>query len=156
MLKKCIDLLGVERIGLFLGDREFIGHRWLKFLKDENIPFCVRVPKHHKITRYCGLEERRQTVETILGQRKTIKIQQCMVDGIWGNVYAKRLKDGDLLFLFGTTKVEYLAQLYKKRWCIESFFQNIKGRGFDLESTHLKNLVKLKKLVALVLSLIHI
>ena len=73
-----------------------------------------------------------------------------MVDGIWGNVYAKRLKDGDLLFLFGTTKVEYLAQLYKKRWCIESFFQNIKGRGFDLESTHLKNLVKLKKLVALV------
>jgi len=150
LLKKCIDLLDAKRIGLFLGDREFIGHRWLKFLKDKNIPFCVRVPRHHKITRYDGIEESRQTVETILGQRKTIRIQQCMVDGIWGNVYAKRLKDGDLLFLFGTTKVEYLAQLYKKRWCIESFFQNIKGRGFDLESTHLKNLVKLKKLVALV------
>jgi len=60
------------------------------------------------------------------------------------------LKDGDLLFLFGTAKVEYLAQFYKKRWRIECFFQNIKKRGFDLESTHLNNPVKLKKLLALV------
>jgi len=80
---------------------------------NKGIRFCVRVPKHHKITRYCGIEERRQDIETILGERKTIKIRGCRVDGIWGNVYAKRLKDGDLLFLFGTTKVEYLAQFYK-------------------------------------------
>jgi len=30
------------------------------------------------------------------------------------------------------------------------FFQNVKKRGFDLESIHLQNLEKLKKLVALV------
>jgi hypothetical protein len=30
-------------------DRELIGHRWLKWLKQEKVPFCVRVPKHHSI-----------------------------------------------------------------------------------------------------------
>ena len=34
--------------------------------------------------------------------------------------------------------------------CIEAFFQNLKRRGFDLESTHLRSLEKLSKLVGLV------
>jgi len=149
LLTKCIHLLG-KRIGLFLGDREFIGHGWLKFLKSHGIHFSIRVPKHHKITRQIGIEEQVQTVEELLYNRKTLRISNCRVDGVWANVYAKRLKDGDLLFLFGTPKVERLAQLYKKRWRIESFFQNVKKRGFDLESTHLQDLKKLKKLVGLV------
>ncbi len=149
LLKKCIRLLG-GRIGLLLGDREFIGHRWLKFLKDQGIRFCVRVPRHHKITRQVGLDDQVHTVEQLLQGRKTLQLRACSVDGIWGNVYVKVLKDGDLLFLFGTAKVEFLAQLYKKRWQIECSFQNVKKRGFDLEATHLTDLDKLKKLVALV------
>lgn len=149
LLKKCIRLLG-KRICLFLGDREFIGHGWLKYLKDQGIHFCVRVPKHHKITRHIGIEETVHTVEQLLQGRKMLRLAGCRVDGIWGNVYAKILKDGDLLFLFGTAKVELLAQLYRKRWRIECFFQNVKRRGFNIESTHLKDLGKLKKLVGLV------
>lgn len=149
LLKKCTDLLG-NRISLFLADREFIGHRWLKYLKDQGIHFCVRVPKHHKITRYCGIAEQVHTVEQLLGNRKSMHLSGCRVDGVWANVYAKRLADGDLLFLLGTPKTYLLTQLYKKRWRIECFFQNIKKRGFDLESTHLNDFEKLKKLVALV------
>lgn len=149
LLKKCIDLLGAKRIGLFLGDREFIGHRWLKFLKCQGIRFCVRIPKHHKITRDYGLDTRVDTVEELLAYRKVVKIKDCMVDGIWGSMYAKQLKD-DILFLFGTAKMEYLPQFYKKRWRIECFFQNVKKRGFNLEDTHLTKFEKLKKLVALV------
>lgn len=149
LLKKCLGLLG-NRIGLFLADREFIGHRWLKYLKDQGIHFCVRVPKHHKITRYCGIEEQVQTVEQLLESRKSMHLSGCRVDGIWANVYAKRLAGGDLLFLLGTPKTHLLSQLYKRRWRIECFFQNIKKRGFDLEATHLNDFDKLKKLVALV------
>ena len=149
LLKKCISLLGAKRIGLFLGDREFIGHRWLKFLKTQGIKFCIRIPKHHKITRFCHLDTKINTVEELLVDRKVIRIKNCMIDGVWGNMYAKQLKD-DILFLFGTAKMEYLPQLYKKRWRIECFFQNVKKRGFNLEDTHLSKLEKLKKLVALV------
>ena len=149
LLKKCISLLGAKRIGLFLGDREFIGHKWLKFLTSQGIRFCVRVPKHHNITRLIEGDIEEKKVEQLLGKRKKIRLRACMVDGVWGSVYAKREPD-DILFIFGTTKMEYLDQLYKKRWSIECFFQNIKKRGFNLEDTHLKNLEKLKKLVAMV------
>lgn len=149
LLQKCICLLG-KRISLFLGDREFIGHKWLKFLKDQGIYFCVRLPKHHHIIRQVGLEEYTHKVEDLVQNHKVLLLSNCMVDGVWANVYAKRLPDGDLLFLLGTPKVGLLGQLYKKRWQIESFFQNIKDRGFDLEATHLKDLGKLKKLIALV------
>ena len=164
LLKTCIRILGVKRIGLFLGDREFIGHEWLKYLKQQGILFCVRVPKHHKITRYTNnlndyddFIEEKTTVEELLskiGSRKVIRITGCMVDGIWGNMYAKKVKSktgkDDILFLFGTAKTEYLGQFYRCRWTIECFFQNIKGRGFNLKSTHLKQAHKLKKLVAMV------
>lgn len=148
LLKKCIALLG-SRISLFLGDREFIGHKWLKYLKDQGVRFCVRVPKHHKVARQSGLDDHVSTVEGLLGGRESLRLSGCMVDGIWGNLYVKRLKD-DLLFLFGTARAEFLPQLYKKRWRIECFFQNIKKRGFDLEATHLRDIEKLKKLVAMV------
>jgi Transposase DDE domain len=148
ILKSCIEILGKERIGLVLGDREFIGKYWFKYLKDNGLNFCMRIPKNHHITRIDG---RKETVEDLLtGNNCSIYISDCMVDGVWANLFAKRLADGEILFLFGTSKSEYLGSLYKKRWTIESFFQNLKGRGFDLESTHLKCLIKLKKLIALV------
>lgn len=150
LLKKCVALLGAKRIGLFLGDREFIGHRWLKFLKDQGILFCVRVPKHHQIRQFLNVNTKGKKIENLLLNRKVVKITNCMVDGVWGNVYGKRLPDGDILYLFGTAKVNFLTDFYKKRWRIECFFQNIKKRGFDLEDTHLIDFEKLKKLMAMV------
>lgn len=153
LLKKCIKLLGAKRIGLFLGDREFIGHRWLKFLKEQGIKFCIRMPKHHNITRLIHTDFQQDKVEKLLEKQKVVRIKSCLIDGVWGSMYAKRVKNkgkDDILFIFGTVKMEYLAQLYKKRWRIEAFFQNIKTRGFNLEQTHLKNIEKLKKLVAMV------
>ena len=49
LLKSCIDIIGEKRIGLLIGDREFIGHNWLKHLKNKHIRFIVRMPKHHKM-----------------------------------------------------------------------------------------------------------
>ena len=140
--------LSTNRLGVFYGDREFIGHRWLKYLKNNDIGFCVRIPKHHKITRQHCLGS--ETAEALLNDRKVVRLVNCRVDGVWANVYLKRLSDGTILFIFGTPKVDYLGQLYRKRWSIEALFQAIKLRGFDLESTHLKCFIKLKKLLGVV------
>lgn len=35
---------------------------------------------------------------------------------------------------------------YKKRWKIETLFQNLKSRGFELEETHLTEAAKIDKL----------
>lgn len=148
LLALCIDLIGVERIGLVIGDREFIGHRWLKYLKDKKVAFLMRLPKHHKIHR---LDGRVQTVDKLgLVPEKALSLQDCLVDGVVGNVWVMLQQDGDYLFLFGTLALKFMGQLYRKRWSIEACFQNMKGRGFDLEKTHLQDDEKLKKLIALV------
>ena len=51
-MREARELLGV-------GDREFIGHTWLKWFQDHQLPFVVRVPKHHRLTHADG---RRQAV----------------------------------------------------------------------------------------------
>jgi len=148
LLSVCVELLGVRRIGLVIGDREFIGHRWLKYLKDRCIKFIVRFPKHHKIHRLDGRVQKAEEFELKVGQILTFS--QVMVNGVVGNASLQLLTDGAYLLLFGTTNVRWMEQIYKQRWSIEVCFQNFKGRGFDLEKTHLQSNKKIKMLVALV------
>jgi|AntAceMinimDraft_5_1070358.scaffolds.fasta_scaffold69132_1 hypothetical protein len=148
LLSYCIEIIGKNRLGLVVGDREFIGHYWIKYLKDNGLKFIMRMPKSHLITTRDGLQ---RTVSSFdLSLSKPVLLRDCQVNGIWGNVWLSLLENGEYLFLFGTATLEFMGQLYRKRWSIESCFQNLKGRGFNLEATHLKSLTKLKKLVALV------
>ena len=148
LLDLCLKVIDTSRIGYIVGDREFIGHDWLKYLKDKGINFLMRLPKHHTIQYYDG--QIRHIEDMGLSTETPMLIKNCLVDGIVGDVWVKKLKDDDFLFLFGTVNAEYMGQLYKKRWSIESLFQGMKGRGFDLEKTHLQCTKKLKKLIAMV------
>lgn len=148
IVKLCVDLLGKERIGYIAGDREFIGCSWIKYLKDNNINFVMRLPKHQLLQKpdgsVCKIEE------LSLGIDSPLILRDCLVDGVVADVWVKSLAGGDFLYLLGTVNAEFMGQLYAKRWTIETCFQGLKGRGFDLEKTHLKCLKKIKKLVALV------
>ena len=108
----------------------------------------MRFPKHHLITLESG--DVLSISELELGLGESCCFETCQVDGCWGKVWVKRLDEQEYLYLFGTAEVTLFGQLYRKRWCIEAFFQNLKGRGFHLESTHLRCISKLSKLVALV------
>ncbi|MBT2556638.1 hypothetical protein J7E24_02495 [Hymenobacter sp. ISL-91] len=44
LLQTCVHVLGKHRIGLVLSDREFVGHVWLKWLKDNGLNFVMRLP----------------------------------------------------------------------------------------------------------------
>lgn len=148
LLQKVINLVGVARIGLVVADREFVGHDWLKFLKENHIHFCIRMPKHHLIERMDGQINQAE----VLASKQALYLKDCLVDGVWVNVYLKKLEDReDLLYLIGTmADPKHLGQVYRRRWTIETMFQSFKKRGFDLEKTHFKSADKLKKLVGLV------
>lgn len=149
ILQKCIDLLGAQRISYVTGDREFIGQKWLKFLKTNKIAFCVRVPKSHIIEATDG--EQYQAEKLWLKRGQNIYFNHAMVDGVWGCVFIGQDAKKELLFLFASRlNVKTLDQFYKKRWTIETLFQAFKSRGLNLEDTHLKINDRLKKLVALV------
>jgi hypothetical protein len=148
LLKLCVKLLGKDRIGLVIGDREFVGQKWMKYLKDNDLLFVMRLPKHHLIHRVDG--QILKVEQLYFRADIPLKLKDCMLDGVWGQVWVQALAEGDYLFLFGTANVEYFGQFYRKRWTIEVCFQSFKERGFDLERTQLKKASKLKKLVALV------
>ena len=148
VLEKCVALLGKDRIGLVVGDREFVGHAWFKWLKDNGLNFVMRVPKHHCLTHADGRRQAVADLGLVPGQVR--RFAHVQVDGVWGQVWVKAVAADAFVFLFATAGLNHLAQLYAKRWTIEQCFQNLKGRGFNLEATHLRCFQKLRKLVALV------
>lgn len=147
LLSKLIKVIGEKRIGVIVGDREFIGIEWVKYLKMNDINFCMRVPKSHLVTLKNG---DCYSIETLLHTQTERYFQDCRVDGVWCNMMIKRLLDNDFLFLIGNLPAKQLGGFYRRRWCIEVLFQTFKGRGFDLESTHLKCSKKLSKLLVFV------
>ncbi|MBT9394871.1 IS4 family transposase [Hymenobacter sp. NST-14] len=148
LLQTCVQVLGKHRIGLVLGDREFVGHVWLKWLQDNGLNFVMRLPKHHQLTYANGRRAAVTDLGLAVGQVR--RFAHVQADGVWGQVWVKALAEGEFLFLFGTVGRPYMDQLYAKRWTIEQCFQNLKGRGFNLEASHLRCRHKLRKLVALV------
>ena len=148
LLEKVFKIIDKNRIGLIVADREFIGHKWLKWMKDQGLTFCVRVPKSHHIHRLNGEILKAENLAKLFPNGTYLV--DCMVDNIWGNVYIKPLPEGDILFLFGNCQPNFLAQLYRKRWSIEVFFQNVKTRGFNLEDTHMQELQRIRKLIAMI------
>ena len=148
VLEVCVAALGRERIGLVLGDREFVGHTWLKWLKDNGLNFVMRLPKHHLLRDESGGQ--RAIADLGLSQGQVWRVARVQVDGVWGQAWVKALAGGEFLFLFGTSGLTSLGQFYAKRWTIEQCFQNLKDRGFNLENSHLRCHDKLRKLVALV------
>ena len=148
VLEVCVAVLGRARIGLVLGDREFVGHLWLKWLKDHGLNFVMRLAKHHLLTAESGECRAIADLGLVVGQVR--RFARVPVDGVWGQAWVKALADGEFLFLFGTSGLTSLGQFYAKRWTIEQCFQNLKERGFNLEKSHLRCHDRLRKLVALV------
>lgn len=146
VLQRMVSILGPARISYLVMDREFIGHKWLKWLKHQGIHFCARVPKHHSILFADG---ERTTAEELLHREGVTYAQNVVVDQVVVNLYVGKSKDGELLYLIGSLPCRELKSAYRKRWSIEVFFQALKGRGFHLEKSGLRSLPKMRKLFAL-------
>ncbi len=147
LLEKIIKIVGKNRIEFIVGDREFVGKKWISYLKSNHIPFCMRIPKNHNITLKNG---ENFTPEQLLNGRKECYYCCCIVDGTRCNLMIKKINNEEYLILIGNFFPKELGKIYKQRWCIEVLFQNFKARGFNLEDTHLKCNEKLSKLLVFV------
>lgn len=147
LFKSIVGIVGLERISMLVMDREFVGNKWLSWLKKKSVNFCVRVPKNHKITLPDGTVA---NAEALLADRKTFYADNVVVDNVMVNLSLTYGKDGELLFLIGTVPYGELTRFYKRRWSIEVFFQALKARGFNMEDSCLQDLEKYRKLFAVV------
>jgi len=138
LLTEFVALFGKDRILSLWADREFVGHKWVKWLTDNSIGFAIGFPSTHLITLPNGAVH---SAKELLDNHLEGYFHNLILDGIPLNLALQRL-EADLLIVAGSCLPKKLFQQYRYRWSIEIFFQSLKKRGFRLEETHLSTRAK--------------
>ncbi|WP_257282234.1 IS4 family transposase [Endozoicomonas sp. ISHI1] len=153
LLQRFQKIFPEQAIQRLLMDRESKGRRWLKFLVNGNWPFCIRVPnntwvpnKHQNrllpVTRIFSL-----TIGETMAIRQPRKVWRQMV------YLAASKKGSDPMVVICNADPWCAIENYLQRWQIETMFQAMKSRGFNLEETHSKDRDKISKLLC---ALVHL
>ncbi len=137
-------------IAFICGDREFIGQAWMRYLLLEpSMSFRLRIRESDKIERL-GQSLAARVVFAHLKKGERQRLQGvCRVWGYPVAVEALRLENGKLLVVIAPNTSQGIIPDYAQRWGIETLFGIFKTRGFYLESTHLTDPERLRKLFAL-------
>lgn len=150
LVSKFIKVFGSDKIEGLLADREFPNTKFISWLIEQKITFYMRL-KHNvdvniKSKKYKSAGELFNHLapfeQSIFGMRVNI----------WGSdVYLAGSKNNreELMIIITNGNPKIAVACYLRRWEIESLFQCLKGRGFRFEDTHVINLKRIKKLVAL-------
>jgi len=144
LIKRILLLIGSENIDCLLGDREFIGAEWIKWLDEQNIPFLFRIRNNSLLEGVLPVNAffRRLPPHKKVKNGKTI---------LWGRgVYLSTrwsYNKDELVTIISNRKFQSPFKLYRKRWEIETFFGCLKKRGFCFEDTHLIHIARIEKLM---------
>jgi hypothetical protein len=145
-----LDLFGAQNIACLLGDREFVGREWFRFLKRHRIKFQMRLHKNTLVRN--GRGQYAQAWRLFCRTRINCPLVIPEARKMWGmELYLSgcRLKDGEYLILVSSEFCEKPHEQYKKRWGIETLFGALKSRGFNLEDTKLQDSERLSRLLGL-------
>ena len=136
LLERFVGLLGKERIRFVTADREFIGREWIGWLLKQGLAFRIRV-KAGEWLRHADPAKGEKRGSQWFGLRACRCKPRVMT--LWGvpvYVGGRRLQGNEYLVVISNEKGDLLSE-YRLRWKIETLFQALKGRGFDLESCRL-------------------
>ena len=150
LMEEFRDLFPEVKVAALTADREFVGSNWFGYLlKDPKMPFRIRIRESELL--FDGKESingKRLFDGLKVGEQRVLKHERRLW-GHWVQVAALKLLDGELMIIVTQRLVETAISDYGKRWEIETLFGILKSRGFNLEDTHLREMERLSKLVAL-------
>ena len=148
MIDRYVKVFGVKNIAYFCADREFDGLELVKYLKKKEVSFRLRVKVSMPITNKNGELMKCGKLLRTLKTGENYKLKRARKYG-GVKVYAEVERGGDTKASVIVISSENSGQIlleYKQRWKIETLFQNLKSRGFELEETHLTEAGKIDKL----------
>jgi hypothetical protein len=162
-----IDMMGAfkkafpsQKIKCVIGDREFIGKEWMKFLIENAISFVVRLKEDWVVINdkenYRTIPIKDYITPLMKGSEKLrLKIllgacnpQEVLITAFWGK---NRNEELELIIVQHSEDIKDAAKEYKRRWKIETCFRNIKSGGFQIEQSHMLNEKRLDNLMGIVL-----
>jgi len=139
-----------------IGDREYIGSLWLKYLKDNGLSFVIRLrdKNYNDAINATGkpIEKLERRAKKRLGQAFS-KHFDLNGESYFFVLTAYKDRNGKIEILRLITTLAYAnkaVELYKLRYRIESLFKHLKSNGFDLEALHLQSSRKVRLMMALV------
>jgi hypothetical protein len=148
LMKRFVGQFGKEKLLGLLADREFIGERWLAWLKAEGIGFCIRIKKDAIVPDSRGEFGQVQRLFRLLAVGETLALQGArQMKGVTVHLTGLRLGDGELLIVATDKAYPDAIGVYGKRWQIETLFSCLKGRGFNLEDTRVTDRARIKRLL---------
>jgi len=151
-----IRLFGIESIHYLVADREFVGELWIDYLNFNKIEYHIRIrdnfwvmnPKTGKQFKATWLFSNLKLNQTkFLHSIYYVNNQLCYL-----SASKVKNKEGSPEFqiIISFCKPEIAQKIYKERWQIETAFRAMKTSGFNLEDTHLTEIERIEKLVAIV------
>jgi hypothetical protein len=154
LMERFISVFGVNKISALLGDREFIGDLWLKFLNDNMIPFYIRIKGNITIGR---IEDELVTANHLVkklgnGEYIVLNGKRYLGKNYKGpklQIAALRNNEGELVIIATNDNPNDAINIYKRRWEIETLFGCLKTRGFNFENTHIVNLDRISTLLGI-------
>jgi Transposase DDE domain len=151
LLKRFIELFGKGCIGAIVADREFIGNDWLMFLQSEHIAYHIRIKDNMWFTKAGGAKLRMSWLlqGCKMGEGyyhpKMLYLDKALV-----YVSGMKLKNNEYLIIVSYNQQQQALLSYKQRWQIETMFRAFTTKGFNMEDTHLTDIDRIDKLVAVV------
>lgn len=157
LVDRYIHLFGKESIGELLADREFIGEDWLEYLNRKQIVYRLRIrnnfwvfdPRKQKSRKASWLFNHLQMNESkYLSKIYYVNNQLCYL-----SASKTKNKEGkpELQIIISFNQPEQAIESYKQRWQIETAFKALKSSGFNIKHTHLTDIRRIEKLLAIVL-----
>jgi hypothetical protein len=151
LLNRFIDLFGKGCIEAIVGDREFIGNDWLMFLQAAHIAYHIRIKDNMWFTKPGGVKFRMSwllqgfSIGEGYHHPTMLYLDQALV-----YVSGMKLKNNEYLIIVSYNQPQQALLSYKQRWQIETMFKAFKTKGFNMEDTHLNDIDRIDKLVAVV------
>jgi hypothetical protein len=146
LMNRYIALFSKESILFLCGDREFIGKEWFAWLHQEQLGFRLRI-RRDNLLEYLGGDK--ISSHLLLCYKTKCRKRPLLLWGVPVFVGGGPLKGGDHLCIVSNVYGDICAD-YRQRWSIECLFQSLKGRGFQLEATHLCEYERLSRLFGLI------
>jgi len=150
LLELFFDQFGAANIACLLGDREFVGKEWFRFLRRYHIQFQMRLKKDTQVRNARGQFVPAWRLFAQTGVNRMLVIPQARE--MWGMelfLSGCYLGSGEYFILVAPEYTHAPHKEYKKRWGIETLFGALKSRGFNLIDTRLQDPERLSKLLAL-------
>lgn len=156
LVERFIKLFGYGCIDCLVADREFVGKEWIEWLNSMRIRYYIRIRQNFWVINPTSGEKVRAWHlfnRVRLGQ-ELFHHKLYLMKGEYVYLAGARLKNSEgepeLQILVCFNRPEEAVTTYKDRWQIETLFRAMKSSGFNIEDTHMTEIDRIERLVAVV------